>query len=860
MGVSRSIAITIWALLFAASIFSATPSTAAGPVQVEIFENISAGAELNVGDHQPAERYTEPAFGFVSIPTRYSENALPLDRSTPFILRASLDRALPAGDHQFRLRSKGAAWFLVDGKVLLSAQPQKPNQSGDDPVPPPVVPDGSGRRSAVYPHQDVVGTIRIDDATHRFLLVAIIGGQGLVPSPGELSVSFGPPGEVERLLGSESSPRLTDAEWQAYAASTAARHQAMDLSRRRSISAATVAAWDARHKEVREWVQRQPAPEVPEVTPNVAVFNDIDRFVGSRLEAAKIAPMPLTSDLEFLRRVSLDTIGVIPTAEQIQAFLAEPSSMRRKNAIERLLAHAGWADHWVSYWQDVLAENPGILKPDLNNSGPFRWWLHQSFTDNLPLDRFVTELLEMEGSAVQGAPAGFAQATLNDVPTAAKADIVFQAFQAQKLSCARCHDAPFHPFKQKDLFSLAAMLSGKPLKLPATSTVPLVEGGRKPAVEITLKPGDTIEPGWPFEKRFDASEAPGMLPGQCSVLTRHQMAAQIVSPENERFAQVIVNRIWKRYLGVGLVEPVDDWNDAEPSHPELLQYLARELLLSGYDLKHVARLILSSHTYQRKPVAASPEDTGPKSRFFAGPLHRRMSAEQLVDSLHQSVGKSFASEELNLNPAGDRPLRQFLNLGAPKRAWEMTALSNERDRPALALPLAQSIVDVLTTYGWRQSRQNPITTRDDAPSPMQTLILANGILGTRMVRLSDDNAFTELCLQPLPLDGLLQETFLRVLSRPPSESESSLFRDHLRSVYSKREVKDAVKRSSTIESDRRVSWSNHLSAEATLIRLEEERRLRMGDEPTSRLKPEFRERFEDVLWALLNSPEFVLVP
>ena len=97
-------------------------------------------------------------------------------------------------------------------------------------------------------------------------------------------------------------------------------------------------------------------------------------------------------------------------------------------------------------------------------------------------------------------------------------------------------------------------------------------------------------------------------------------------------------------------------------------------------------------------------------------------------------------EELNLNPAGDRPPSQFLNMGTPERAWQITALSNERDRPALALPIAQSLVDVMTAYGWRQSRQNAVTTRDDAASPMQTLILANGILGTRIVRLSDDSA------------------------------------------------------------------------------------------------------------------------
>ena len=93
-----------------------------------------------------------------------------------------------------------------------------------------------------------------------------------------------------------------------------------------------------------------------------------------------------------------------------------------------MLSHPGWADHWVPYWQDVLAENPSILKPDLNNSGPFRWWLHQAFSDDLPFDRVVTELVEMEGSLYQGAPRGFAMASLNDAPMAAKADILSQAF------------------------------------------------------------------------------------------------------------------------------------------------------------------------------------------------------------------------------------------------------------------------------------------------------------------------------------------------------------------------------------------------------------------------------------------------
>jgi hypothetical protein len=199
-------------------------------------------------------------------------------------------------------------------------------------------------------------------------------------------------------------------------------------------------------------------------------------------------------------------------------------------------------------------------------------------------------------------------------------------------------------------------------------------------------------------------------------------------------------------------------------------------------------------------------------------------------------------------------------MGRPERAWQMTALSNERDRPALALPIAQSLVDVLSTYGWRQSRQAPSTTRDDAASPMQTLILANGTLGARIVRLSDDSALTELAVREQSLDALLRDTFLRILSRNPEPEEAKSLANYLSPHFATRIVKGAQVTSTGRKTDNRVSWSNHLSAEATLIRMEEERKLRLGDEPTHRLTPAFRERFEDVVWALVNTPEFVMMP
>ncbi|MFN7937786.1 MAG: DUF1553 domain-containing protein [Bryobacteraceae bacterium] len=833
------------------------PALATAQVSVSLYENLPKGKEFELEAQVPTDTYTEPAFAFTEIPVKFSPNALMLDRSSPFVLKAVYTRQLPSGPHQIRLRARGASILKLDGKEILRTQAQKPNTSGDDPVPEPPVRDDSGRRPAHYPHQDAVATIPLAAGDHTFELTAIIGGKGLMPTPGELTVAIGKPNSIEQILGPENSPQLTDAAWETYTLLARDRMRLHDKVRRGQITATAQEPWDRRHERIREWLRARPAAPQPPASKLPAV-TPIDHFLNARIEAANAKHTPELNDVEFLRRLSLDATGLIPTAEQLRAYLYDKSGKRRDNAIEKLLASDSWADSWVPYWQDVLAENPGILKPDLNNTGPFRHWLHQSIADGVSFDRFVTELIEMEGSLTQGAPAAFSQSTLNDAPMAAKGDIVGRAFLGANLGCARCHDAPFHPVKQKDLFSLAAMLQGKPVILPTTSTVPFTEGARRPAVKITLKPGAEIAPEWPFPQLIEHASESDTFPATGKIPSRRQLAELIVAPENERFAQVIVNRIWARYMGAGIVDPVDDWARTKPSHPELLQFLAREFVWSGYDVKHIARMIFRSNVYQRKP--APLEEGGAAKRLFTGPVRRKMSAEQLVDSLHLAAGKPLACEELNLNPAGDRPPTQFLNMGKPERAWQMTALSNERDRPALALPIAQSLVDMLTTFGWRQSRQAPTTVRDDAPSPMQTLILANGNLGTRIVRLSDESAFTKLALDKQPLDDLIRETFLRILSRKPSEDEQKYFHDYLSLQYLKRHVAGAEATNTALKTDNRVSWSNHLSAEATLIRMEEERKLRMGEAPTKRLTPQFRERYEDMLWAMFNSPEFVLMP
>ncbi|MFM7072337.1 MAG: DUF1553 domain-containing protein, partial [Planctomycetota bacterium] len=350
---------------------------------------------------------------------------------------------------------------------------------------------------------------------------------------------------------------------------------------------------------------------------------------------------PLCDDLTFLRRATLDTIGLLPTLDEIAAFTADSRIDKRRQAIDRLLADPRCADHAIGYWLDVLAENPNILNPTLNNTGPFRWWLYESLLDDKPLDLLATELIRMRGSERFGGPAGFAVATQNDVPMAAKAAILATAFLGREMKCARCHDAPAHLSRQEDLFQLGAMLAAQPLEVPATSSVPidkLAEGGRKPLIQVTLKPGAKVQPAWPFADLCDPRAAAEPSPNVNAIAqSREQLAALITSPANERFAQVMANRLWQRLLGRGIVEPVEDWEKGQPTHPELLRWLGRELVASGYQAKHVMRLIMNSHAYQRQ---SDPARTAP-SPLAVAPAPRRLAAEQVVDSLFAATGTPF---------------------------------------------------------------------------------------------------------------------------------------------------------------------------------------------------------------------------
>lgn len=578
----------------------------------------------------------------------------------------------------------------------------------------------------------------------------------------------------------------------------------------------------------------------------------------------QVKQAPVINDIAFVRRVYLDTVGVVPTAKEVREFVDDANPNKRPRLIDQLLNDERFVDHQMGYWQDVLAENPTLLNSTLNTTGPFRWFLHDRFRDDQPFDRIVTELIMMRGSKHEGGSAGFGIAAENDAPFAAKAHILGTAFLGIELQCARCHDSPFHSTKQQDLYAFAAMLERKPISIPKSSSVPAAFFENKPReslIKVTSKPGVPVAPRWAF-----ATATGSVDDAQLNALlhdpqdTRERVAALITAPQNTRFAQVIVNRIWRRLMGSGFVEPPHDWEGRAISHPELLDWLAREFVANNYSLKHITRLILTSKTYQREAVGKNLQAAADQ-RFFNAPDPRRMTAEQVIDSLHVATGTAFDVEELTFDPDGRRNSDNRINLGKPKRAWMLVSTSNERDRPSLSLPKAQAMADVLEAFGWSGVRQVPRTDRETAPNVLQPGILANGRLTAILSRANDHHMLADWAIEAKSPAELVTRLYWQFLNRPPTMKEHTAFTQLLASEFDHRIVNTAdVRRPTPMERLPRVTWSNHLSPDATTIQLKMEERARNGPPPDPRLQREWRERYEDVIWTLINTREFVWLP
>lgn len=373
-------------------------------------------------------------------------------------------------------------------------------------------------------------------------------------------------------------------------------------------------------------------PAVPDAAD--AGTNPIDRFLLSAQHQADpgSAAWVSCSDAVFVRRVYLDLIGVVPTLDESARFFASTSPGKRAELIDELLGRSGdYADHWTVFWEDALASTPNNSNGGMATHGDYAGFIHAAFAENRPFDVFVAQLLDPALPGYKkpqrgGTTGGTVRAhlVLNATPTDTlqTAAAVSQVFLGTAMKCAACHNHFENTeWPQRRFYAFASFFGPSDLEV----------------TRCEAKTGKVIAPAFPFAIPGAPSGAPT---GEDARMTR--VAQLLTDPFNERFAGTTANRLWKRYLGLGLIEPADDWREEWPaSNPALLAWLSHDLIASGFDLKHTIRLIMTSRAYQAayEPMLEEFFDIGePRApRSFRSPSLRRLTAEQLIDSVRVAM-------------------------------------------------------------------------------------------------------------------------------------------------------------------------------------------------------------------------------
>ncbi|MEK0449965.1 MAG: hypothetical protein RL088_2233 [Verrucomicrobiota bacterium] len=339
--------------------------------------------------------------------------------------------------------------------------------------------------------------------------------------------------------------------------------------------------------------------------------NPIDRILAPYFASHAITPRESVTNAVFARRVWLDVIGLLPTAKELTEFENDPSPGKRAALVDRLLADSrGYAEHWLNFWNDLLRNDyrgTGFIDGGRKQvSG----WLYNALKSNMPYDRFVRELTapttETEGFTSGILWRGNVNASM--VPPMQAAQSVSQVFMGINLKCASCHDSFIDDWALADAYGLAAVYSDEALELVQCDK-PL---GKKAAVKF-LYPGiGTIDAALSKPDRA------------------RRLAELLTSDKNGRLSRTLVNRLWARLLGRGLVEPVDNM-DQPAWNSDLIDWLATDLVKNGWDVKKTLRVILTSKAYAL-PAVEGPKE-GEKKFVFTGPLTRRFTAEQVSDAL-----------------------------------------------------------------------------------------------------------------------------------------------------------------------------------------------------------------------------------
>lgn len=461
--------------------------------------------------------------------------------------------------------------------------------------------------------------------------------------------------------------------------------------------------------------------------PRMQIRNPIDGFVASKLDRMGMLPSELCSDSAFFRRLHLDVLGRLPDPETTRQFLASEASNKREQAIDTVLNDDAYADYHALKWADVLM----VDQEALGSRGAFEFhrWLRDQMARNRPYDEWVRELITASGNSGKFGPVNFYRSlrTPEDLTRA-----VSQAFLGIRMDCAQCHHHPFEKWGQSDFYGLAGFFNGIERKeLSDSRELVFHAGWKQTSMPLTKEPVTTRPPdGDPID-----TSAPD---------PRVQLAEWMTSPDNLWFARLVANRLWAQYLGRGLVDPVDDLRSTNPAINEpLLDWLTEQVVANDFDLKAVARLILTSSVYQLSSQSntTNQDDEQNFSHFLA----RRLPAEVLLDAICHVTD---VPEHFPGMPIGTRATQ----------VWDNRFPSY-----------------FLDTFG-RSERKSPCECgKSDDPTMSQALHLMNAPEITAKLS-AESGRIARLIREGAASESIAEEICLTAWCRYPTEKELDVFR------------------------------------------------------------------------------------
>ncbi len=466
--------------------------------------------------------------------------------------------------------------------------------------------------------------------------------------------------------------------------------------------------------------------------------NFIDDLILEKLESLSLPPSPRCSDAEFIRRAFIDTIGVLPTAQETRAFLTDQSSNKRDALIEDLLRREEFVDYWSYKWSDLLLVNRKQLKPIAVWS--YYNWIRKNVAANTPWDRFVRDLVTVQGSTTENGAGNFY--VLHDDPRT-MAETTTQAFLGMSINCAKCHNHPMEKWTNNQYYQMANLFARVRAK-----------AGNKDGENIIFvsSSGDLVQPltGRP--------QPPAPLDGKSLTIEspedrRLHLAEWLVSRDNPYFSRAIANRLWANFMGVGLVEAVDDLRVTNPaSNEKLLSAAGQYLADQKFDLKALMRAILQSETYQRssQPLPENATET----RFYSRYYPQRLKAEVLLDAISEVTGvpTQFTVDLRNANQGlGEKYPFGFR---------------------ALQLPDSKTDSYFLKAFGRPERDKTCECERTAEPSVTQVLHLSNGDTINKKLGGADNRIGKFLADKTSP-EKIVEEIYLAALSRFPTEAEKT---------------------------------------------------------------------------------------